>query len=97
MAQNIDHQVILAQYKAILYRPNHQHISQKLVFPIHWMIGAYDDVIPAKSSYAEIAGQEQSYISYFSASGHMAMDEEHNRYLFKLKSYFKLIKEFYSL
>lgn len=95
LAYAIPGELIIEQYKAILHRKDYINLVNLLPFPIHWILGAEDKVIPPQLAFKEVLNAPKSYISYYKNVGHMVMDENFSSFIFDLKKYFKHIEEYY--
>lgn len=95
IAQNINGELLIDQYKAIIERPPLGLLSKQLPFPIHWVIGKNDKVVPAQYSFDEVTHAPKSYISYLKGSSHMGMDEELDSFCKALLNYFRMIEHYY--
>lgn len=96
IAQEIDGDLLVDQYKAIIERPNLTHLTNSLSFPIHWMVGAFDKVVAPEYSLNEVQMLPKSFLTYLKNSSHMGMDEEFKNCITGLKKYFQLIEQYYS-
>lgn len=97
LANSLSPELIIGQYKAIIERPNFTSISENIPFPIHWIIGSEDKVVPTHYSFDEITSVPKSYMSHFKSVAHMVMDEDLEGFLLSLESYLSFIQEYYRI
>ena len=95
LAYSIPGELIIEQYRAILNRKDYNNIVNLLPFPIHWILGVEDKVIPPQLAFIEILNAPHAYISYYENVGHMVMDENFASFISDLKKYFKHIEQYY--
>lgn len=95
VANSLNPTLIIEQYKAIIERPDLRNIVNDLKFPIHWMVGTHDKVVPPPYALEEITSSPKAFISTFNEVGHMAMDESLDVFTKQLKSYIQIIQEYY--
>lgn len=95
-ANGLNPTLIIEQYKAIIERPDLRNVAKEVHFPIHWMVGNQDKIVPASFALDEILNAPKAYISTFENVGHMAMDESLKTFSHHLHSYLNVIHEFYA-
>jgi pimeloyl-ACP methyl ester carboxylesterase len=62
-------------YKAMIARPDSRDVTAHATFPVQWIFGDQDFVIPYKSIMKECYGASVNFVTLYEGCGHMSMIE----------------------
>jgi len=74
--KNFNPTALINYYHAMIQRPDRTHVLGIFNKPVLWILGEYDIAVPLKDGLQQTHLSQLSYISVFTASGHMGMLEE---------------------
>ncbi|MBS1782102.1 MAG: alpha/beta hydrolase [Bacteroidetes bacterium] len=66
---------MIAFYEAMLIRPMRTFILKQVPYPVQWIIGKYDNLIPTESALQQSSLAQVNFVSLYTQSGHMSMIE----------------------
>ncbi len=66
-------------YEAMMDRPDHTNVLETAQFPIHWIVGGQDNVIPLKKSLGNLYKAQINFVTFNPDCGHMGMLEMPDR------------------
>ncbi len=81
VAEQVTNALIMSQqavvnfYRAMMERQERTHVLMNATFPVQWIIGAKDALIPVKKILPLTHMTEVNFTSYYRECGHMAMIE----------------------
>lgn len=84
-------QSLIAYTKAMRDRPDRQHILEQLPFPVLFITGDKDSVIPVEHLKAQMAGLDQRAVFILPETGHMGMFEREKETTQIVQDYVNLI------
>lgn len=73
---SVPEQTLIAFYNAMINRPDRTGVLQKATFPVQWIIGEDDKVIPKEKSLQQSSLSSVSFVSVYNNCGHMSMLEQ---------------------
>lgn len=74
-AMDMDGDSMISFYNAMIKRADHTNSLMKLPFPVQWIVGAKDALIPLKDALAQCHGADVNFVSLYEDCGHMSMLE----------------------
>lgn len=75
-AHTLGAETIIAALNAMLQRANKVELLKKVIFPIGWLIGKQDPLIPFEKTWQECYVSKQNYVYIIDELGHAAMVEK---------------------
>jgi pimeloyl-ACP methyl ester carboxylesterase len=67
---------MIAFYNAMITRPDRLHILQNVPFPMQWILGKNDSLIPWQSCLQQSSVPDVSFVALYGECGHMSMVEQ---------------------
>ncbi len=67
---------IIAAAKAMMSRPDRQHILEQTQVPVFFAVGKLDPLIPEEAMFKQASLCQQSQICYLEHAGHVSLVEE---------------------
>lgn len=83
----IPEQTLIAYYNAMIGRPDRTGLLEKLPFPIQWIMGEDDKVIPKEKSLHQSSLSYVNFVSVYENCGHMSMLEQPDMLIDDLKTF----------
>lgn len=87
-AINVKEESLVAFYHAIMNREDRTSILNAGGFPIQWIIGKEDHLVPMMVALQQSRLSMVSFVSLFSDCGHMSMLEQPEKFSIELKDFF---------
>jgi len=72
----IPKETLIAYYNAMIGRPDRTHLLKALPFPVQWIIGEDDKVIPKEKSLHQSSLSNVNFVTVYENCGHMSMLEQ---------------------
>jgi pimeloyl-ACP methyl ester carboxylesterase len=82
-------ETLVACYEAMINRAEHLHTLKNASFPVCWIAGRHDGLIPVSKVLQQCWVSSVSFVSICERSGHMSMLEEPDRVVKDLKEFNK--------
>ncbi len=74
-------------YEAMMDRPDRTNVLETAQFPIHWIVGGQDNVIPLKKSLGNLYKAQINFVTFNPDCGHMGMLEMPDRVIKELSEF----------
>jgi pimeloyl-ACP methyl ester carboxylesterase len=74
-AMEIEEEGLINFYEAMMHRPDRTNVLQQPAFPVQWILGADDNVIPLQNILPYCHKADINFVSFYENCGHMSMIE----------------------
>jgi pimeloyl-ACP methyl ester carboxylesterase len=71
----VEDKTLIAFYNAMINRPDRQDVLRMATFPVQWIIGEHDSLIPLEKVLQQTSLANVNFVHVYKHSGHMAMLE----------------------
>lgn len=87
--QKLSAESMIAFYEAMIKRPVRTNVLKNAAFPVQWIIGKEDNVVPIADSLQQCHLSNVNFVSVYDDCGHMSMLENKDKLIFDIKEFMR--------